>query len=267
MKIRRRQGFVGGVRTAWLEAGTGAPLVAVHGVPTSSELFEPLLPSLGGFQVIAPDLVGQGDTEAPPGALGWSRYAAHLAAFLDAVPPPRFDLLVHDLGGALGLDWATRHPERVRRLVVCSTTVHAGARWAALWAAIWGIELAGGAPAVRRGILALARRRGAVPPDLAARWARPWDRRRVIRSLDLLSPWRLREVAARLPALRAPALLLWGDRDPVFPALHGERLRAALPDATLEIVPGAGHWSMRDAPEVVGRRVAAFLRDVLVRAQ
>jgi pimeloyl-ACP methyl ester carboxylesterase len=251
--------MVGGVRTAWLDAGSGEPVVCVHGVPTSSELFEPLLPALAGFRVIAPDLVGHGETEAPPGSLGWTRYAGHLEAFLDAVAPPRFDLVVHDLGGALGLDWAGRHPERVRRLVVLSTTVHAGLRWTALWSAIWALELAGGAPAVRRMIGALARRHGSVPRDLAERWARPWDRRRVLRSFDLLSPWRLRESAAGLANLRAPALLLWGDRDEVFPPAHGERLRAALPDATLELVPGAGHWTPRDAPELVGARVAAFL--------
>lgn len=256
----RRTVEVAGVRTAWLDAGAGDPVVAIHGVPTSSELFEPLLPALEGRRLVAPDLLGQGETAAPPGPLGWRRYAEHLDAFLDAVAPPRFDLVVHDLGGVLGLDWAGRHPDRVRRLVVLSTTVSAPLRWAALWTAIWSLELAGGAPAVRgAAILGLARRRGAIAPDLADRWARPWTRRRALRSLDLLAPWRLRRAARGLAALRCPALVLWGDRDDVFPVENARPILAALPGAELRVIPGAGHWTPMDAPKAVGALVRGFL--------
>jgi pimeloyl-ACP methyl ester carboxylesterase len=249
-----------GVRTAYLDAGEGEPVVAIHGVPTSSELFEPLLPALEGFRVVAPDLLGQGETEEPPGPLGWRRYAEHLASFLDEVAPPRFDLVVHDLGGVLGLDWAVRHPGRVRRLVVLSTTVSASLRWAALWTTIWAVELAAGREGVRRVTLGLARRPGAIAPDLADRWARPWTRRRALRSLDLLVPWPLAAVRRGLAALRVPALVVWGDRDEVFPSVNARPILAALPGAELRLVPGAGHWSMLDAPEVVAAHVGGFLR-------
>jgi pimeloyl-ACP methyl ester carboxylesterase len=258
--LARQFATVGGVQTAYLDVGAGDAVVAIHGVPTSSALFEPLLPALGGFRLLAPDLLGQGETEAPPGWLGWDRYAAHLEAFLDAVAPPRFDLVVHDLGGLLGLDWAGRHPERVRRLVVLSTTVSASFRWAALWAATWALELATGAEGVRRATLAILRRPGAIAPDLAARWARPWTRARVARSFDLLAPWRVGAVRRRLAALRVPALVVWGDRDGVFPPSNAQPIVAALPGAELVIVPGAGHWSMLDAPDEVRAHVAAFLR-------
>jgi haloalkane dehalogenase len=211
--------------------------------------------------VIAPDLLGQGATEVPRGRLGYSRYAAHLAAFLDEVPPPRFDLVVHDLGGPLGLGWAVRHPERVRRLVILSTTITAKARWAALMAASFAATLAGGPAAVRRVIQLLARRPGAIPPDTAERWGRPWTRTRVLRSLDHVSPAPLVGLAAGMNALRAtPELLVWGERDEVFPPRYAEPFLAALPGAELRLVPRAGHWSMMDAPEVVGGHVAAFLR-------
>jgi haloalkane dehalogenase len=261
-RLPRRFVNVAGVQTAYLDAGEGSDaVVALHGVPTSSELFEPLLPALAGFRLIAPDLVAQGQTAAPPGLLGWSTYAHHLAAFLDAVAPHRFDLVVHDLGGLLGLDWAGRHPDRVRRLVVLSTTVTATFRWMALWTAMWGFELVAGAAGVRRAIVGLGKRPGAIPPDLAVRWSQPWTRGRVLRSLDLLAPWRLGAVAERLGSVRSPALLVWGERDEVFPPEYAAPIVAALPGAELRIVPGAGHWSMLDAPEVVGGHVASFLRD------
>jgi pimeloyl-ACP methyl ester carboxylesterase len=248
-----------GVRTAYLDEGTGDPVVALHGVPTSSELFEPLLPWLAGRRVIAPDLLGLGATDTPSGSLGYERYAAHLAAFLDAVAPRRFDLVVHDLGGVLGLDWAGRNPERVRRLVVLSTTVTATVRWAALWSLIFGIELVGGSGAVAATIVRLARRPGAVPPDLATRWAQPWTRRRVVRGLDLVAPWRLAGIADRLASVRAPTLIVWGTRDSVFPVATARTLQHLLPDARVRLVPGAGHWSMLDAPEAVGHHIGTFL--------
>ncbi len=261
MTPRRRFVNAAGVKTAYFDVGSGPPVIAIHGVPTSSELFEPLLPALRGFRVIAPDLLGQGETEAPRGALGWERYAAHLDAFLEAVAPPRFDLIVHDLGGPLGLAWAGRHPDGIRRLVVLSTTVTATVRWTALWAAVFGLELAGGAAAIRRTMVRLAKRPGAIPPALAERWARPWTRRRVLRGLDLLAPWRLGGVAARLADLKVPALVVWGTDDDVFPPSHAKPLLAALPDAVLRLVPGAGHWATLDAPDAVGEHVATFLRE------
>src|SRR5512143_2934063 len=92
---QRRFCHAGGVRTAYLDTGSGDAVVAIHGVPTSSEMFEPLIPALDGFRVISPDLLGQGETETPSGPLGYAQYVAHLDAFLDAVAPPRFDLVVH----------------------------------------------------------------------------------------------------------------------------------------------------------------------------
>jgi pimeloyl-ACP methyl ester carboxylesterase len=262
----RRFITVAGVRTAFLDDGAGDPIVALHGVPTSSELFEPLLPWLAGRRVIAPDLLGQGETATLSGSLGYARYFAHLDAFLDAVAPPRFDLVVHDLGGVLGLDWASRHPDRVRRLVVLSTSVTASVRWVALWAVIYGLELIGGSGAVAASIVRLARRPGAVPVELAARWAQPWTRRRVARGLDLANPARLGPIADRLSAVRAPTLIVWGTRDNVFPASEAQRLRRLLPGASLRLVPGAGHWSMLDAADLVGHHIKDFLGAPAIQA-
>ena len=69
-----------------------------------------MLPFLNDWRLIAPDLLRYGQTGAPPtGSLGYTAYADHLRAFMDAVPPQAFHLLMHDLGGVLGLDWAAEN--------------------------------------------------------------------------------------------------------------------------------------------------------------
>jgi haloalkane dehalogenase len=121
---KKKSILVGGVWTSYIDAGAGDTIVALHGIPTSSALFEPLIPFLASYRFIAPDLLGQGDTESPAkGSLGFSAYCRHVDAFLDAVPPPSFHLLVHDLGGVIGLLWASERAERIRSITVLSTTV------------------------------------------------------------------------------------------------------------------------------------------------
>src|SRR5215831_4798685 len=106
------------------------PIVAVHGIPTSSLLFEPLLPYLDGCRLIAPDLLGQGHTEMQAsGRLGFEAYERHFGGFMEAIPPSQFNLLVHDFGGIIGLNWLLDHPERVQRLIILSTTLLWTWRW------------------------------------------------------------------------------------------------------------------------------------------
>src|SRR5512138_3399513 len=212
--LPRRVVHIAGLRTAYLDVGSGEPVVAIHGVPTSSALFEPLLPALEGFRVVAPDLLGQGDTEVPArGRLGHAEYAAHLAAFLDTVAPPTFHLVVHDLGGVLGLAWAAKHPDRLRTLVVLSTTAWPTLRWSFVSAVFWTLELLGGAGYVRGLLPRTAKRIAAIDADLAERWSRPWTRRRFFRGRDLFARCHLRGLAARLGRIRVPTLVLWGGRD------------------------------------------------------
>jgi haloalkane dehalogenase len=106
---------------AYHERGDGAPVLFLHGNPTSSYLWRNVLPAVEGHgRLIAPDLIGMGDSEKlpDPGPHTY-RFATHrryLAAFIDAVigPTDPVVLVVHDWGSALGFDWANHHPDRVR---------------------------------------------------------------------------------------------------------------------------------------------------------
>ena len=254
----RKTASIKGISTAFLDQGSGEAIVACHGIPTSSALFEPLLPSLSDYRLIAPDLLGQGDTEVPArGSLGYAAYAEHLFAFLEAVPPPTFHLVVHDFGGVLGLEWASSHVERVKTLVVLSTTVTWSLRVGGL---IYVANLIFGTAFVRWGMRTTLRRRKTLEPSLVESWVRPWSRRRLLRGLDHFAPSHLRRVRSKLQNLRMPVLLIWGDQDNVFPLACASSIVKALPQAKLVSVPQCGHWSPLDAPEEIAQHIVTFLR-------
>ena len=256
MLIDRKQVSIAGVSTTFLDAGHGTTIVALHGIPTSSALFEPLLPHLHGYRLIAPDLIGHGGTGVPTGRpLDHAAYRAHLESFLAAVPPRDFCLLVHDLGGVLGLEWAADHPDRVQRLIVLSTTV----TWSLRIEALLYANLLFGRPFVRRVMPAALRRDRQLAPLLAESWVAPWTRRRALDGLDLFARTHLDRLRSKLARLDVPALLIWGENDNVFPLSAARELAEQLPDATLVTIPRCGHWSALDAPEEVARHVLQFL--------
>ena len=115
---------------AYIEEGDGIPIVFLHGNPTSSYLWRQVLPHLKGFgRLIAPDLIGMGDSDkipaSEPDRYRFASHARYLGAFLNSVTNSReaVVLVLHDWGGALGFDWASKHPERVRGIAYMETFV------------------------------------------------------------------------------------------------------------------------------------------------
>ena len=123
-------------RMAYHERGEGAPLLFLHGNPTSSYLWRNVIPALEGRgRLIAPDLIGMGDSGklANPGPDTY-RFVTHrkyLAAFIDAVIGADENILfvIHDWGSALGFDWANHHRERVRGIAYMEAIVRPVAGW------------------------------------------------------------------------------------------------------------------------------------------
>jgi haloalkane dehalogenase len=110
---------------AYVEVGVGAPIVFVHGNPTSSYLWRNIIPPLQGVgRCLAPDLVGMGRSgKAAGGRYRLADHARYLDAWFEALALRDVTLVVHDWGSALGFDWARRHPERVRALVYMEAIV------------------------------------------------------------------------------------------------------------------------------------------------
>lgn len=96
--------------------GSGAPIVFLHGNPSSSHMWRKVLPQIGAGRLIAPDLIGMGRSGKPAGDYQYADHARYLDAFFDALGLDEIVLVGHDWGGSLAFDWAARHPDRVRGL-------------------------------------------------------------------------------------------------------------------------------------------------------
>jgi pimeloyl-ACP methyl ester carboxylesterase len=265
-----------GVDTHVYDAGTGdVPVVCVHGNPDSADQWLPLLRRTGELgRVIAPDLPGWGRSERPDRAVFDGSLDAldrWYDALLDELGLDRFRLVVHDWG-ALALSAASRRPERVERLVIIDAVpLTERYRWHWISRLMWRPPLVGEATMklfnrfTVKTLTRLQRPRLRPMPD-------PWlddvaahlDRGmkdailRLYRSAD---PDVLARHGAGLRALTCPALVLWGEDDPYVGTEHAGVYAAALgSDPEVVIVPGAGHWSMLDTPEIFERAVAFLTR-------
>lgn len=110
---------------AYVDEGSGPPVVFLHGNPTSSYLWRNIIPSVlqTGHRAIAPDLIGMGDSGKPDIAYSFADHARYLDAFLDQMDLGDAALVVHDWGSALGMRWARLNPERVKRLAYMEAIV------------------------------------------------------------------------------------------------------------------------------------------------
>jgi len=123
-------------RMAYHERGEGAPVLLLHGNPTSSYLWRDVIPELEGRgRLIAPDLIGMGDSgklpNPGPDTYRFTTHREYLDAFIDTVVGPSQSILfvVHDWGSALGFDWANRHRDRVRGIAYMEGIVRPVASW------------------------------------------------------------------------------------------------------------------------------------------
>ncbi|RMI28270.1 haloalkane dehalogenase [Nocardia stercoris] len=107
----------------YTDVGTGdVPVVFLHGNPTSSYLWRNVIPHVSDrTRVLAPDLVGMGESGKPDSEYRFADHARYLDAWFDALGLEQVVIVGHDWGGALGMDWAARHPERVRGIAVIET--------------------------------------------------------------------------------------------------------------------------------------------------
>jgi pimeloyl-ACP methyl ester carboxylesterase len=239
----------------------GAGALYLHSVPTSSDDWRELLELTGG---VAPDLPGFGRT-SKAGNLDYSlpAYVTFLENFLDALALDQVALVGHGWGAAIGLMFAQRHPERVKRLaIIDAVPLLDGFTWPpiVLWWRRPGIgELLMGS--VSRWLLARTLRRGSVRPDAwpDARIDAVWDQfdqgtqRAILRLHRSIDAPGLSQAGAELGRLEQPTLVVWGEQDPWLEPEFADAYGRRLPNAAVERVAQAGHWPWLDQPQLTAR--------------
>jgi len=269
-EVKRRFVDCDGVRVHVSEVGSGPPLVLVRGWPTHGGLWRDVIPHLAPHRrVIAPDLPGFGRSDKPLSASYSFRFFGRtLDALFDALDVDDVGLVVHDLGGPVGLHWAVTHPERVRELAILNTVAFPEMSWA-----VKAFVVAATLPGVRQlvthpaGIRAAMRFGTKRPLSRASQdlYAAPFATRSAREALAKagrgLHPAGFRDIASGLARLDVPVRLIYGVRDGILPdtAKTMTRLHALFPNAELTPLPDAGHFLQADAPDVVGRLLAEFL--------
>jgi haloalkane dehalogenase len=129
LPVQKKQMEILGQTMAYVEVGTGDPIVLLHGNPTSSYLWRNVIPHLRGLgRHIAPDLIGMGDSaklpNSGPGCYTFVEHRRYLDALLDALGVrERVTLVIHDWGSGLGFDWANRHRDAVKGIAYMEAIV------------------------------------------------------------------------------------------------------------------------------------------------
>lgn len=225
----------------------GAPvIVLVHGLVISSLYMVPTAIRLAPFfPVLAPDLPGFGRSSKPEAVLRIPELADALAAWLETLGMEQVVLVGNSLGCQIIADFATRHLAHIRAAVLAGPTMDCNARTAprqiGRWLRDWTRER----------------------PSLAAAHARDYYEAGLRRAWKTFQFALDDPVEEKLPALRAPTLVVRGARDAIVPQEWAEEVARRLPQGRLTVIPGGPHVVNYTTPLEFTRVVRGFLRDVL----
>lgn len=266
-----------GHRVSYREAGDGPPLVLLHGITSSSETWTPVIERLARrFRVIAPDLLGHGESAKPRGDYSPGAYAGGVRDLLAALGHDRVTIVGHSLGGGVAMQFAYMFPQRCQRLVLVGSGGF-GREVSPLLraAALPGSEVVMPFICNRRlvgvgALIAKVVERLPVPISPGARevargYASLADaraRRAFIHTLRSVVDHQGQRIDAsdRLYlAEEMPTLLIWGERDGIIPVEHGYLAHELMPGSQLEVFDRSGHFPHRDEPVRFVQTLSEFM--------
>jgi pimeloyl-ACP methyl ester carboxylesterase len=258
--------LIHGHRVRYRTAGEGPLLVLIHGITGSSHTWEEVMPALAAnFTVVAPDLLGHGESAKPRGDYSLGAYASGLRDLLAVLGYDRGTLVGHSLGGGVAMVFAYQFPERTERLALVGSgglgrEVSIALRAAALPGSEYVVPLLASTPVLRAGaaIAGVAGRLGfKAGPDLEEigrgfSSLGDWEARRAfIHTVRTVIDPDGQRVDARDRLYLAegmPTLIMWGARDRVIPVHHGRGAHELIPGSRFELFENAGHFLHRDDP-------------------
>jgi haloalkane dehalogenase len=254
-------------------------LVFIHGTPSWSLEWHDAITTLcthGTARCIAPDFLGYGLSDKPAdGAYEMWDHARRLDALLTSLQLPPATLIVHDVGGPIGLAYAAAHPERIARLVVCNTF---------LWPLDDDAEIQKGLSLVDSSFgHFLYTQLNASPRYLVPTFLGPTHKLDDVVHAHLLAPfpdassrqslwhmgvsmhhassWLSSLWTARTALADKPVLLVWGTADPAFGTSYLDRFHALWPQAHITSLPASGHFPQLEEPAAVTEALRAFVQN------
>jgi pimeloyl-ACP methyl ester carboxylesterase len=258
-------------------AGSGPPVVLIHGMLNSSSHWRSVALSLASdYTVIAPDLIGHGDSAAPRGDYSLGAHAASIRDLLAAVGVERATVVGHSLGGGVAMQFFYQFPQRVERLVLISSgglghEVSPLLRTAALPGVSALLSLA-----IHPRLLGTLRETGrrlherevrvGVYMQALARALRPLEnteaREAFLQTLRAVIDVHGQRVSAtdRLYLLESlPTMIVWGERDNTIPLAHGRRAHEAIPRSRFHTLPRVAHFPHLEDPDGLAEALREFI--------
>jgi pimeloyl-ACP methyl ester carboxylesterase len=269
-----------GREVSFVRQGSGPLLLLIHGMAGTRETWRAVIEPLARrHTVLAPDLPGHGASAVGAGDYSLGALAALLRDLLVALGDERATLVGHSLGGGVAMQFAYQFPAIAERLVLVSSgglgpEVSPILRAAALPGADRFIAITAGpgraaGSALARGLAAVGLRPSADVAEVARGYASLADPGRraaflaTLRAVVGTTGQRVHAGDRLYLAEGVPTLIMWGARDPIIPAAHGERAHQNLPGSRLEIFDGVGHLPQIEAPA----RFAAVLEQFVAETE
>ena len=268
-----------GRRVIYRIAGSGPPVVLIHGMLNSSSHWRSVALDLAGeHTVIAPDLIGHGDSAAPRGDYSLGAHAASIRDLLAAVGIGRATLVGHSLGGGVAMQFFYQFPQRVERLALVSSgglghDVSPMLRTAALpgMSTLLSMTIHARLLGALQDTGGRLRRRGydwGVHLQATTRALRPLQnagaREAFLQTLRAVIDVHGQRVSAtdRLYLLESiPTMIVWGERDHTIPVSHGRRAHAGIPGSRFRTLAKAAHFPHLDDPDGLSEVLRSFIKE------
>ncbi len=271
---------VAGVKVHYQYAGSGYPLLLLHGLVGSARNWQQNIGFLAqDASVYAVDLFNMGESERVPGLdAGLEATADRIVAFMDALGLDEADIGAHSHGGAVAMMLAARHPRRVRSLILFAPAnpfCDLGRQLIHFYQTRFGVWLARQIPHLPRRLkaTALSRMYGdparVVDGALEGYTAGLQVPGTIDHVLQIVRRWSadmslLRSMLSKLSG--KPTLLIWGDRDRAVGLSSGRQLERMLPQSSLVVIHGAGHIAFEEMPEICNQTMREWLLNRLPAA-
>lgn len=247
--------------------GSGEPILFLHGVPDTSDIWIKTLEILSpDYLCLAPDLPGFGRTKAPK---DFDYSLNNLADFIDKLVVAQkvdvpINLVLHDIGGIVGLAWAIQNAEKVKSLTIMSTVFFSDYQWHAM-AKTWRKPVLGELAMLFMGLKRFKQAMNAGAKSFTDQQIQQSynhlsmrNRMMILKFYRALDPIMFTGWEDRLLHLtrRVPTLVIWGEKDKYLPVTLAKRFGTS----NIDTIKDCGHWPMQDHPERVAKGIKALIK-------